>query len=44
MQAEGSKTCRVDLDVWMRPNGGIYEYMALYVDTLLFVVRVQRLW
>ncbi len=39
MRAEGFKPCLADLDIWMRPNGDIYEYVAVYVDDLAFAVQ-----
>ena len=38
MRKEGFVPCLADLDIWMRPNGDIYEYVAVYVDDLAFAV------
>ena len=39
MRAEGFKPCLSELDIWMRQNGDIYEYVAVYVDDLAFAVK-----
>jgi hypothetical protein len=39
MRAEGFFPCLAEQDIWMRPNGNIYEYVAVYVDDLAFAVR-----
>ena len=31
--------CKAEPDIWMRPNGNIYEYVAVYVDDLAIVLR-----
>jgi hypothetical protein len=31
--------CKAEPDIWMRPSGGIYEYVAVYVDDLAIVLR-----
>ena len=28
----GFKSCKAEPDIWMRPNGDVYEYIAVYVD------------
>ena len=35
----GFKPCKAEPDVWMRRNGDIYEYVAVYVDDLAFAVK-----
>ena len=39
MRMEGFSVCLVELDIWMRQNGDIYEYVAVYVDDLAFAVK-----
>ena len=34
--------CKVDNDIWMRPNGDKYEYIAMFVDNLALVMKTQR--
>ena len=36
---EGFKSCLAEPDIWMRQNGGMYEYVAVYVDDLAFAVK-----
>jgi hypothetical protein len=31
---EGFSPCKAELDIWMRLNGDLYEYVATYVDDL----------
>jgi hypothetical protein len=31
--------CKSDPDIWMRKNGDIYEYFAVYVDDLLIAMK-----
>ena len=35
----GFQPCKAEPDIWMRENGGIYEYVAVYVDDLAFVMK-----
>ena len=35
----GFLSCKAEPDIWMRPNGKIYEYIAVYVDDLAIVVH-----
>ena len=35
----GFKPCKAEPDIWMRRNGDIYEYVAVYVDDLAMVLR-----
>ena len=35
----GFTPSRADPDVWMRRNGNIYEYIAVYVDDLLIAAK-----
>ena len=39
MKAEGFSPCRADPDIWMRPNGDVYEYVAVYVDDLALALK-----
>ena len=39
MRNEGFKPCHAEPDIWMRENGDVYEYVAVYVDDLAFVVK-----
>jgi hypothetical protein len=39
LRAEGFTPCKAEPDIWMRKNGEIYEYIAVYVDDLMFVMR-----
>ena len=39
LRAEGFKPCLSELDIWMRQNGDIYEYVVVYVDDLAFAVK-----
>jgi hypothetical protein len=34
LRAEGFAPCKAEPDIWLRPNNGIYEYVAVYVDDL----------
>ena len=34
LRAEGFFPCKAEPDIWMRPNGDVYEYIAVYVDDL----------
>ena len=38
MRAEGYVPCKAEPDIWMRPNGDVYEYVAIHVDDLAFAV------
>jgi hypothetical protein len=31
--------CKAEPDIWMRRNGHIYEYMAVYVDDLAIAMK-----
>jgi hypothetical protein len=31
---EGFSPCKAEPDIWMRLNGNLYEYVAMYVDDL----------
>lgn len=35
----GFKPCRAEPDVWMRPNGNVYEYIAVYVDDFALAMK-----
>jgi hypothetical protein len=32
--AEGFFPCKAELDIWLRPKNGVYEYIVVYVDDL----------
>jgi Reverse transcriptase (RNA-dependent DNA polymerase) len=34
----GFQSCKAEPDIWLRKNGGIYEYVAVYVDDLALVL------
>ena len=34
LRAEGFQSCRAEPDIWLRSNGRVYEYIAVYVDDL----------
>ena len=34
LRAEGFTPCKAEPDIWMRANGDVYEYIAVYVDDL----------
>ena len=38
MRAEGFFPCHAEPDIWMRPAGDHYKYVAVYVDDLAFAV------
>ena len=38
MRAEGFFPCKAEPDIWMRPAGDHYEYVAVYVDDLAFAL------
>ena len=39
LRGEGFTPCRAEPDIWMRRNGDIYEYVAVYVDDLAFAMK-----
>ena len=39
LRTEGFTPCRAEPDIWMRRNGEIYEYVAVYVDDLAFALK-----
>ncbi len=39
LRHKGFKPCKTEPDIWMRPNGDAYEYIAVYVDNLAFAMR-----
>ena len=39
LRKEGFIPCKAEPDIWMRQNGDIYEYVAVYVDDLAFAVK-----
>ena len=39
MRLEGFEPCKAEPDIWMRPNGDIYEYVAVYVDDLAMAMK-----
>ena len=38
LRQEGFEPCKAEPDIWMRPNGEVYEYIAVYVDDLAFAM------
>ena len=39
MDQLGFFPCKAEPDVWMRPNGDVYEYIAVYIDDLAFAMK-----
>ena len=39
---EGFTLCKADSDVWMQCTGDTYEYVAVYVDDLLYAMKDSR--
>ena len=39
LKKEGFIPCKADPDLWMHPAGRCYEYVCMYVDNLLVVVK-----
>ena len=39
LRAEGFKPCKADPDLWMRDAGDKYEYICVYVDDLLCMMK-----
>ena len=39
---DGFTPCRAHTDVWIRRNGKVYEYIAVYVDDLLLIMKNPR--
>ena len=35
----GFLLCKAEPDIWMRESNGLWEYVAVYVDDLAFVLR-----
>ncbi len=35
----GFRPCKAEPDIWLRRNGDIYEYVAVYVDDLAFAMK-----
>ena len=35
----GYTPCKAEPDIWMRPNGDVYEYIAVYVDDLAIAAQ-----
>ena len=35
----GLTSCKAEPYIWMRKSGGLWEYVAVYLDDLAFVVR-----
>ena len=35
----GFQPCKAEPDVWLRPNGELYEYIAVYVDDLAIAAK-----
>jgi hypothetical protein len=41
LRNEGFSPCKAEPDIWMRLNGDLYEYVAMYVDTIPFLVTAR---
>jgi hypothetical protein len=43
LQSQGFVPCKAENDIWMHPNNGVYEYVAVYVavyvDDLLIAAK-----
>ena len=39
MKAIGFQPCKMEPDIWLRQNGDVYEYVAVYVDNLAFAMK-----
>ena len=39
MRELGFTQCKAEPYIWMRPNGGVYEYVAVYVDDLALAMK-----
>ena len=39
LREEGWISCRAEPDIWIRKNGNIYEYIAVYVDDLTIAMK-----
>ena len=39
MKELGFTPCKAAPNVWMRPNGNMYKYVAVYVDNLAMVIK-----
>ena len=39
LRNEGFTPSRVEPDLWLRPNGDVYEYIGVYVDDLAFAMK-----
>ena len=35
----GFSPCKAEPDIWMWPNGDVYEYIAVYVDDLAIAAK-----
>ena len=41
MRMEGFNACLSEPDIWMRQNGDMYEYVAVYVNEFAFAVKTH---
>ena len=39
LREEGFQACRAEPDIWLRKNGNIYEYIAVYVGDLAIAMK-----
>ena len=39
LMSEGFTSCKAEPDIWLRPNGDTYEYVAVYVDDLALALK-----
>ena len=39
----GFSPCKAEPDIWMRPNGDAYEYIAVYVDDIAMAAKEQMI-
>ena len=38
----GFTPCRAEPDIWMRRNGNVYKYIAVYVDDLAIAAKTFK--
>jgi asparagine synthetase B (glutamine-hydrolysing) len=39
LRSLGFTPCKAEPDIWLRSNGEVYEYVAVYVDDLAFAME-----
>src|SRR5688572_16979575 len=43
LRQAGFMPCQAEPDIWMRQNGELYEYIAVYVDDLAYALKTPQL-